>query len=286
MGRITCVVTAFSKRRRHMADVPSMRELLGDNPPQNWGKWGSDDEVGSLNYLDPEQVLRGVASVREGKVFTLQRLIGDPKGDPVWPGPRAASSATRSSTRSSCESGNGPSFPGGLHYADDKIGRLPPGLDAVRRARPRLVRRQDLERPRRRHHDRRRHELGVDPPIARAGRRRPRRAARHGALPRQEHARQGRDVHPRGPRGRRREARASRSRSATSCSSARTSCSCSTTQGEAFYEGFNEPGLIYSPRAGAVVPGHGDPEPRHRHHRQRGDRRPQHRRRCCRCTAR
>ena len=63
-----------------MADVPSMRELLGDNPPQNWGKWGSDDEVGSLNYLDPAQVLRGVASVRDGQVFTLQCPMGHPHG--------------------------------------------------------------------------------------------------------------------------------------------------------------------------------------------------------------
>ena len=37
------------------------------------------------------------------------------------------------------------------------------------------------------------------------------------------------------------------------------------------------PGL--QPRARAVVPGHGDPEPGHRHDRQRGDHRPQQRRR-------
>ena len=69
-----------------MTDAPpALDDLLAD-APTNWGKWGPDDEVGSLNYLGPEQVLAAVRLVSSGKVFTLQRLIGDPKGDPVWPG--------------------------------------------------------------------------------------------------------------------------------------------------------------------------------------------------------
>ena len=65
------------------------RSPLGEvfkEAPSNWGKWGPDDEVGSLNYLGPEQVVAAARLVSSGKVFTLQRLIGDPKGDPVWPG--------------------------------------------------------------------------------------------------------------------------------------------------------------------------------------------------------
>ena len=46
--------------------VPSLDELL-DGAPSNWGKWGEDDEVGSLNYLGPEQVLAAVGLVRSGK---------------------------------------------------------------------------------------------------------------------------------------------------------------------------------------------------------------------------
>ena len=64
---------------------PDLTDLLA-NAPSNWGKWGADDEVGALNYLGPEQVLAAVGLVSSGKVLTLQRLIGDPKGDPVWPG--------------------------------------------------------------------------------------------------------------------------------------------------------------------------------------------------------
>src|SRR3954470_10869697 len=48
-------------------NVPSLDELLQD-APSNWGKWGDDDEVGSLNYLGPEEVLAAVGLVRQGKV--------------------------------------------------------------------------------------------------------------------------------------------------------------------------------------------------------------------------
>ncbi len=52
--------------------APSMAELLGADAPSNWGKWGPDDEVGSLNYLDAAQVLRGTRHIVSGEVFTLQ----------------------------------------------------------------------------------------------------------------------------------------------------------------------------------------------------------------------
>ena len=101
-----------------MSDPPAMRDLLGADAPSNWGKWGPDDEVGALNYLGPEQVLAAVQLVSTGKVFTLQRLIGDPKGDPVWPGgPRP--SGSRFSTSPTGTRAARPAFPGGLHYADD-----------------------------------------------------------------------------------------------------------------------------------------------------------------------
>ena len=34
----------------------TISELFGSNPPSNWGKWGADDEVGSLNYLTTDEV--------------------------------------------------------------------------------------------------------------------------------------------------------------------------------------------------------------------------------------
>ncbi|MGX6447283.1 cyclase family protein [Patulibacter sp. S7RM1-6] len=100
--------------------APELTALLADSPT-NWGKWGPDDEVGSLNYLTPDQVLAGVRLVRRGELFPLQRLIGDPKGDPVWPGRSPAERETVLDESHWDEGGDGPSFPGGLHYADDKI---------------------------------------------------------------------------------------------------------------------------------------------------------------------
>lgn len=97
----------------------TMAELLRD-APTNWGKWGDDDEVGALNYLTPAEVLRGVAHIRTGEVFTLQRLINDPKGDPCWPG-RTPAERTMVIDESTWDGENAPAFPGGLHYADDKI---------------------------------------------------------------------------------------------------------------------------------------------------------------------
>lgn len=99
--------------------VPSLEELLRD-APTNWGKWGPDDEVGSLNYLGAEQVIAAAGLIRSGKVFTIQRLIGAPKGDPVWPG-RTPAVRTQVMDEATWDGDEGPQFPGGLHYADDKI---------------------------------------------------------------------------------------------------------------------------------------------------------------------
>ena len=99
---------------------PDLVDLLKD-APTNWGKWGPDDEVGALNYLGAEQVLAAVRLVSAGKVFTLQRLIGDPKGDPVWPGRTPAERTQILDESDWDEGGKGVAYPGGLHYADDKI---------------------------------------------------------------------------------------------------------------------------------------------------------------------
>ncbi|MGH2474455.1 MAG: cyclase family protein, partial [Candidatus Limnocylindrales bacterium] len=42
----------------------------------NWGRWGDDDELGTLNLITPE-VVRGAAGlVRQGKVFSLALPLG------------------------------------------------------------------------------------------------------------------------------------------------------------------------------------------------------------------
>jgi kynurenine formamidase len=101
------------------AQAPYVGDLLKDSPT-NWGKWGPDDEVGALNYLGPAEVLAAVRLVRSGKVFTLQVPMGNPGGDPVWPG-RRGSERYQIVDEGHWLCGKGPAFAGGLHYADDAM---------------------------------------------------------------------------------------------------------------------------------------------------------------------
>jgi kynurenine formamidase len=38
---------------------------------KNWGKWGPDDELGTLNYTSPKDIVAAAQLVRKGKVFSL-----------------------------------------------------------------------------------------------------------------------------------------------------------------------------------------------------------------------
>lgn len=50
-------------------DLPLQR----DGPPLNaWGQWGPDDELGRLNLITPEAVMRGTQSVKHGEVINLK----------------------------------------------------------------------------------------------------------------------------------------------------------------------------------------------------------------------
>lgn len=73
-----------------------------DQLPDNWGKWGDDDELGAHNYLGSEEAFEGLkTAIRGGRrglsVFPLQlSYTGDsiipesPTGDPVFPTRQAA----------------------------------------------------------------------------------------------------------------------------------------------------------------------------------------------------
>ncbi|KWK85616.1 cyclase [Burkholderia ubonensis] len=49
-------------------------------PGSNWGDFGPDDQKGRLNWLTADAVLRGVAEVREGRVFSLSLPLDVPRG--------------------------------------------------------------------------------------------------------------------------------------------------------------------------------------------------------------
>ncbi|MCH7226412.1 cyclase family protein [Haloferula sp. A504] len=50
-----------------------------------WGDWGPDDQLGRLNLIGPEQVLKGVKEVREGKTFCLSLPLDLPGGTLISP---------------------------------------------------------------------------------------------------------------------------------------------------------------------------------------------------------
>jgi kynurenine formamidase len=43
----------------------------------NWGRWGADDEIGTLNLVDAAAIQRGAACVRDGAGFTLALPLGE-----------------------------------------------------------------------------------------------------------------------------------------------------------------------------------------------------------------
>ena len=48
----------------------------------NWGRWGEDDQRGTLNLITPDVVRRGAAAVRTGRAFSL--AIPFDRGGPQW----------------------------------------------------------------------------------------------------------------------------------------------------------------------------------------------------------
>ena len=50
----------------------------------NWGRWGTDDEVGTLNHITPEKLVRAATLVRTGKTFSLAIPL-DQKGPQAGP---------------------------------------------------------------------------------------------------------------------------------------------------------------------------------------------------------
>lgn len=49
-----------------MADVFRLGAEL-----RNWGRWGSDDQVGTLNFITPAKIVEAAGLVRKGKCFSL-----------------------------------------------------------------------------------------------------------------------------------------------------------------------------------------------------------------------
>ena len=64
------------------------------NTLSNWGRWGAEDQLGTLNFLTPEKTRRAVGLVREGVTISCARTIRYDAG-PDSPAPAAPTSASR-----------------------------------------------------------------------------------------------------------------------------------------------------------------------------------------------
>ncbi len=52
-----------------MASLTDFRRVAGD--VRNWGRWGDDDELGTLNFITADKVAQAAGLVKHGKVFPL-----------------------------------------------------------------------------------------------------------------------------------------------------------------------------------------------------------------------
>ena len=59
------------------ANTPTEQEVLGYfDSLSNWGRWGEDDQMGTLNFITAEKTKEAVSSVREGVTVSCARTIG------------------------------------------------------------------------------------------------------------------------------------------------------------------------------------------------------------------
>jgi kynurenine formamidase len=80
---------------------------------RNWGRWGDDDEIGTLNHITADRLIAAARLVKRGQVFDL----GIPfDGNGPQPG-----GARINPVRLMSETGQNQDFPGAFHYADDYV---------------------------------------------------------------------------------------------------------------------------------------------------------------------
>jgi len=91
---------------------------------RNWGKWGLEDEIGTLNYITPEKVIGATRLVKQGKIFSLALPFdanGPQTGRFSRVNPIHQMLATGTDHATGRQSFQGRPFPRGFGYADDTV---------------------------------------------------------------------------------------------------------------------------------------------------------------------
>jgi kynurenine formamidase len=86
---------------------------------RNWGKWGADDERGTLNYISATEIVRAAQLIRRGAVFSLA-IPFDAKGPQINQPGRFNPIHTMTITGPDNTTG-AIKFPGGIGFSDDMV---------------------------------------------------------------------------------------------------------------------------------------------------------------------
>jgi len=101
-----------------MIDAKTVREW--GQRYSNWGRWGADDERGTLNFITPDRILAACALPRSGLVVSCA-LPFDANGPQSGVGGRHNPIHTMLADGGDAISGAQDFLPGGFNYADDAI---------------------------------------------------------------------------------------------------------------------------------------------------------------------
>jgi kynurenine formamidase len=86
----------------------------------NWGRWGTDDQIGTLNNVAPEDIVEAGRLIRKGRVFALGLSLKEPIQSGLFGG-RWNPIHTMLATGTDAKSGNQDDPAPYLRYADDAI---------------------------------------------------------------------------------------------------------------------------------------------------------------------
>ena len=85
----------------------------------NWGRWGPDDQIGTLNFITPEDIVAAAGLIRKGKTFALGLPLDEKLQSGLFGG-RWNPIHTMLATGTDAVAGN-QDVEVGLRYADDAI---------------------------------------------------------------------------------------------------------------------------------------------------------------------
>ncbi len=86
----------------------------------NWGRWGEDDQIGTLNFITPERIRDACALPRKGQVISCA-LPFDQNGPQTGVGGRHNPIHTMLADGGDALAGAQDFLPGGFNYADDTV---------------------------------------------------------------------------------------------------------------------------------------------------------------------